>query len=286
MTPTTMTPTTMTPTAPSCIGKLSISLVTAFTLSVLPAGAASMSLTATGDNTILDGSLANDNYGDNNPISSGAVTTLTQSSFLRFDVSALDGLYSTIDSITLRLFYADDTTAGAGTAVVTTDVHAITAANRAWIAGTSAGGAGTGESTWNNLAHSATPWAGSAGLSTAVTDYDSTVLGSQTIDLSDLPAAGTAFNFTFTGTSAELTALIDTWMVDNVDNSQANPGLLMRDPSPTFDGTRNRFTASSMEDANAALRPELIVNYTAIPEPSSTALLGLGGLALILRRRK
>ncbi len=29
-----------------------------------------------------------------------------------------------------------------------------------------------------------------------------------------------------------------------------------------------------------------VLNTTAIPEPSSTALLGLGGLALILRRRK
>ena len=27
-------------------------------------------------------------------------------------------------------------------------------------------------------------------------------------------------------------------------------------------------------------------DFTAVPEPSSTALLGLGGLALILRRRK
>ncbi len=31
---------------------------------------------------------------------------------------------------------------------------------------------------------------------------------------------------------------------------------------------------------------DLIVNATAVPEPSSTALLGLGGLALMLRRRK
>jgi hypothetical protein len=32
--------------------------------------------------------------------------------------------------------------------------------------------------------------------------------------------------------------------------------------------------------------PSLTVDFTAVPEPSSTALLGLGGLALILRRRK
>jgi hypothetical protein len=259
----------------------------ALVVAVFPAGAEPMTFTAAGDNTILNGSLANDNYGNFNPISSGTVANYTQRSILRFDVSALDGLYSSVDSITLRLFYADDTTAGAGTAVVTTDVHAITAANRAWIEGTSVGGAGTGESTWNNLSHNATSWAGSAGLGTAVTDYDSTVLGSETIDLSNLPAAGTAFDFTFTGTSAALTALIDTWMVDNVDNSQDNPGLLLRDPDPVLAaGQFNRVTSHSTEYADAALHPQLIVNYTAIPEPSTTALLGLGGLALILRRRK
>ena len=61
---------------------------------------------------------------------------------------------------------------------------------------------------------------------------------------------------------AALTALINTWMVDNVDNSQANPGLLLRDPAPTVDNTRNRFTAYSTEEANAALHPQLIVEYS------------------------
>ena len=32
-------------------------------------------------------------------------------------------------------------------------------------------------------------------------------------------------------------------------------------------------------------RPELQVNYTVIPEPASVALMGLGALALFLRRR-
>lgn len=43
--------------------------------------------------------------------------------------------------------------------------------------------------------------------------------------------------------------------------------------------------ASSTADTGV-LETDLIGLYTAVPEPSSTALLGLGGLALILRRRK
>jgi hypothetical protein len=259
-----------------------------FTALALPAGAATTTLTATGDNTILNGSLAGHNYGNFNPISSGKINNgiPNQSSILRFDVSTLAGIYTSIDAITLRLYYWDDTVAANfGTADVLTNVHAITAANRAWIEGISAGAAQSGESTWNNSAHGSTPWAGSAGLGTAGTDYDSTVLASHTLVAANRPAAGTVIDFSFTGDSTALTALIGAWMVDNVDNSRDNPGLLLRDPSPSTQNSRNRFTASSTEDANAALHPQLIVNYTAIPEPSSMLLLGLGGLRMFRRRR-
>ena len=42
----------------------------------------------------------------------------------------------------------------------------------------------------------------------------------------------------------------------------------------------------SSEYGIIANRPVLSVTYAAVPEPSSTALLGLGGLALMLRRRR
>jgi hypothetical protein len=40
------------------------------------------------------------------------------------------------------------------------------------------------------------------------------------------------------------------------------------------------------DDTAGSAAPKLSVTYNAIPEPSTTALIGLGGLALILRRRK
>ena len=286
--------TTMKTTTPTRFGtgprQLGLSAALALvTLSVLPASAATVTLTATDDATIL-GLLANDNYGAYHVNPAGGIGGDSQVSVMRFDVGALNGLYSSIDSITLRLYYFNDAGvdggAGAGVEPVTANVHAISAANRAWVEGVSQGGAATGESTWNNLAHSSTPWAGSAGLGTVGTDYDSTVLATYSLPgpWVDRPADGTVIDFTFSGTSAALTTLINTWMVDNVDNSQANPGLLLRDPTPSNVGGRNRFTAHSNENGNAALNPQLIVNYT-VPEPSSVLLLGLGGLAMFRRRR-
>jgi hypothetical protein len=273
-------------TIPSRSCKQRVGLAAALALFALPADAATIVFNATGDNTIINGVLANDNYGNFNPISSGKINDAipNQSALVRFDVSALDGLYSSIDSITLRFHYVNDASAGAGNAVVTTNLHAITAANRGWIAGTHAGAAATGESTWNNLARNTTTWAGSAGLGTAGTDYDSTVLATHTLN-STRPAAGSVIDLTFAGDTVALTDLIDAWMVDNVDLSRANPGLLLRTPTPPAQNARNRLTVSSMEDPNTALRPQLIVNYTVVPEPSS-ALVGCLGLLALLRRRR
>jgi hypothetical protein len=44
-------------------------------------------------------------------------------------------------------------------------------------------------------------------------------------------------------------------------------------------------TIASTEYSEFAVAPHLVVNYTPIPEPASVALLGLGSLALLARRR-
>ncbi|MEJ6701262.1 MAG: PEP-CTERM sorting domain-containing protein [Akkermansiaceae bacterium] len=60
----------------------------------------------------------------------------------------------------------------------------------------------------------------------------------------------------------------------------------------TADSTSQDFTVEAFYDDGAtkvskgAQLNALLVHTTAVPEPSSTALLGPGGLALILRRRK
>ncbi len=70
-------------------------------------------------------------------------------------------------------------------------------------------------------------------------------------------------------------------------------GTLESRTATTFTGTANGSGALTLDvvDSSGAVANGLnttvsALSITAVPEPSSTALLGLGGLALILRRRK
>ena len=95
-------------------------------------------------------------------------------------------------------------------------------------------------------------------------------------------------DFSVNGGSAFTTALTGFDIVDNTTDGNVgapNPATL----SFVSNGTDNihiRFTNTS---GNASNNDFVVINgfeVEAVPEPSSAALLGLGGLALILRRRK
>ena len=77
--------------------------------------------------------------------------------------------------------------------------------------------------------------------------------------------------------SAELnvTASLQAWSAGTTNNGWA----LIGSGSGAWYG-------HSSETGVSGKAPTLSITYEAIPEPSTTALLGLGGLALILRRRK
>jgi len=66
-------------------------------------------------------------------------------------------------------------------------VYRILDANSDWVEGTKNGQAETGSPSWSAKKESVEPWAGSAGLSTADTDYDSNELGSRTRDWTATP---------------------------------------------------------------------------------------------------
>ena len=129
-------------------------------------------------------------------------------------------------------------------------------------------------------------WAGSTdtpatgGLLSAGTDYEVTMLASYSFTSTVAPANGTPIDFIFTGSSAALTNLIDNWMT-------LNPGILLKHSDASTLGDNSRVRFHSTESATLAWRPELIISYEApippAPEPTSGALLGIGGLVLLGR---
>lgn len=193
--------------------------------------------------------------------------------YAAFDVSSLDGLYTTIDSVTLRVYV---TGSQANTLVMSYAAMADT--NALWSESTA---------TYNHQIQSAlTAW--DVGPSwQAPETYADELTGGQTVSMGsgvtgwfdmDITAAG---GLTDAGAPASLTALIDLWITQETTDG-VNAGIALW---KNHGGGYTRTIASS-ENATVAFRPELVVTYTAVPEPSSAALLGLGGIALILRRRK
>lgn len=73
----------------------------------------------------------------------------------------------------------------------------------------------------------------------------------------------------------DVTSSLQAWSAGGTNNGWAFIG-----------NTNNGWDARTSEFATAGSRPLLTIEFTPVPEPTTTALLGLGGLALIFRRRK
>lgn len=204
---------------------------------------------------------------------------------VRFDVSSLTGQYSSINSATLRLYV---TGAPAGTGTV--NLFRLADANAGWVEGNdhSANGysaADAGGSTWAYKIQGAypnefsgTPWAGggttgsvNGAAGVAGTDYFSTSIAS----IAYTSATSGFVDFVFNDPS-----LINTWVTGT------NAGLLLRQLNEASVPGGNLINFHSSESLTAGSRPELIIDYNAVPEPSRAFLSMLGAVALIFRRRR
>lgn len=163
----------------------------------------------------------------------------------RFDLSSIPA-GSICTAATLKLRY----TYGLGTKMTDLFVYKIADANGDWIEGTKNGTtAGAGEPSYYGKTEDGagavvTPWAGSAGLRTAGTDYINTILATLNFGNGDNQSIEIPFN-------ANGLAVIQSWF-----GAATNNGLKMIQNS----GSYSRYC--SKQNATEAYRPVLAITYT------------------------
>ena len=213
----------------------------------------------------------------------GSIAGGDERSLVGFNVSALSGQFSQIDSITLRLFVDGFD----GNANLNTRVHAITPANRASGARATAQQAALGR-----LLRATTPGTSGnfrplPGPGRRAWEQPESIMTRSCSRASRSPAAHiprwerrSTSNSTARRPSSRPSSIRGS--ADNVGLSQPNPGLLLFDPNGPSLGGANRVRFESSENANANLQPQLIVEFSAaaVPEPASVVMWSLLGVAV------
>lgn len=171
----------------------------------------------------------------------GAATT--EAMIIWWDLSSI-AAGSTVNSATLTLYQAGSAAANA----FTLTAYNIKSGNGGWIEGTKNNAtAGAGEPCWDakeadGLGGVTTAWAGSAGLGTSGTDYDTTNIGTVSGNRSD--ANGTAYAISLNTTA------VAAWL-----GNSANYGIKV----VTSSGCG---AIASAENATSGSRPKLDIDYT------------------------
>ena len=200
---------------------------------------------------------------------------------LGFDLSSLGNVDVSDATLTLTV----TNTSKATSATADFNLYLIADANAAWAEGTGNQDRLDGASCWDYLAYDATSptnWTGGAGIG-----LDASSSGLQalvaTVAVADMSTANVGDEFEFALNATGLSAL-ETWALDGT-----NAGFLLKTSTDTGNPGSDTVGAlffGSKENATTSYRPELTLNYTIIPEPSTFALLVLAGVYLLQRRRR
>ncbi|MEQ1827501.1 MAG: DNRLRE domain-containing protein [Pirellula sp.] len=224
------------------------------------------SFSASRDNTLYESATGALSNGAGNFLFSGRTTNsgLIRRGLLQFDTSSIP-IGATINSVSVRLTM--DKADQAGQVIV-----GLNRMTRQWGEGTSlasgqeGGGAAAtnGDATWLHSSFPGTLW------TTAGGDFVATASATQT-----LSAEG---NYTWNST-VNLVADVQQW----VNNPTANFGWMLR--GEEIGTTAMRFV-SRTGPGGVAVRPQLTVDFTAVPEPGSVLLLASAGMLILLGWRR
>lgn len=182
----------------------------------------------------------------------------TDRGLIRFDVSSLAGTYISINSIQLVLSGSESYFGNFYT------LHEISEANGDWV---------ENAVSWNEKA-TGVSWSGGVGLGT--TGYGATIASASGAQSSPV----LTFNIT---DPAVATALINDFLTGN------NQGFLVQ--SIYEDGSAQGMsngafaTVPTAEGSTISQHPKLVIDYTAVPEPSTASFI-IGGMALFAVRRR
>ncbi len=229
----------------------------------------------TGDSTLIQ-NFANNNYGGRYEILLGPLGGGQQrAGLIRFDVTSMDGIYQSIDSVKLRFTVVRLATAASST----WNINLLREGNAGWVEGTANGVAEVGSPSWNYRVYDTTApteWLGGTSGARLTTD----VYGPMTtMTFTNATLVGDVVELTLDPSSLDssvdtLGEIIDLW------SGGTNAGIQIY-------GGSGQWGVASSEAATAGQEPELVITYTAIPEPSAAVLTALlMGAAGFLRCRR
>ncbi|MGB0993136.1 MAG: DNRLRE domain-containing protein [Akkermansiaceae bacterium] len=255
-------------------------ITTAFFLAIGCAQATTVALNPSFDAYVRSDGNANGDDDTHNNINELIVGRVLANEWIRpimqFDLSSIpDG--ATINSVTLTMYIGslDTGTAGASTNSLGADglqlVQMSTDADFA------------NKFTWNDQSWGANgangggddvPWTTPGG------DFNSTVLSSIANNVIPIKTVSSGDSFTLASSSDFVNAISSNLGDDTVQLMLRTPGI------ESGFNERKLIRFASSEFSNTAFRPSLTIDYTAVPEPSSAMLGGLGLLALVTRRKR
>jgi hypothetical protein len=186
-----------------------------------------------GKDTWISSTYDNKNYGIRNNLYLGGGTI----TLICFSVASVPAG----STCTAATFYCWLDAAAGGTKTVT--IYSVASGNNDWIEGASNGAINAGEPCWSWKGYNTVAWAGSAGMSTADTDYESASLGSFVHTNGD--AANTAY------TAALATDRIAQWF----GSDALNYGLMLK-------SSGDFAHIWSSDHTTPAYRPKISIDYT------------------------